>query len=227
MTISIFLTYGDEATGGQPFEAGRITDSLSGIAGDPDLNFIDIYRRAGGEVPEFSEGSGPAMLVELNVSQPEQARNCLHSEPVQIAARAIPGTCAAVDVFEVRHYPVAGQQRPSSARSAALSFVVRYYRPAPDEAAFISFYTEHHPLLLALLPGVRNVLCYLPVAVDLPAGLSGSGAFFGNEVVFDGLASLNRALASDVLPRLRAEGRQFPPYGHSTHHAMQRSRFQA
>ena len=105
-----------------------------------------------------------------------------------------------------------------------MSFVVRYYGPNDDVAAFVRFYTEHHPLLLATFPGIRNVLCYLPLDWQSTGKVTDSRVILGNEVVFDDLAALKRALASDVLPRLQAEGRTFAKFGRSTHHAMQRER---
>ncbi len=84
------------------------------------------------------------------------------------------------------------------------------------------FYTENHPPILATLPGIRNVLCYVPVEWSQPEHVEGSGAFLGNEVVFDDLDALNAALTSDVMPVLKADGARFAPFGYNTHHAMLR-----
>jgi hypothetical protein len=42
--------------------------------------------------------------------------------------------------------------------------------------------------------------------------------------VFDDLAALNRALESDVLPLLIADGKRFASFGSNGHHAMRRER---
>ncbi len=46
----------------------------------------------------------------------------------------------------------------------------------------------------------------------------------GNEVVFDDLDALNRALESDVMPRFKADGERFAEFGSNTHYAMHRER---
>ncbi len=223
MTVSVFLNYpGPESAADSlaaAFEAGPL-NALTSAAG---LRFVERYVPARGNVPEFQEGERPPLLVELNLDQAEDARGLIGSDAFRAAVELGEQGSAGVDVFQTEHFPVPGPAEPPP-RTAALSFVVRYFRPAPDEAAFVAFYTAHHPLLLARFPGIRNVLCYLPTGIPLPAGMNSSGTFFGNEVVFDDLDALNAALASEVLPELRAEGKLFPPFGHSRHHAMQRQR---
>jgi hypothetical protein len=54
-----------------------------------------------------------------------------------------------------------------------------------------------------------------------------SSMILGNEVVFDDLDALNRALESDVMPVLRADGKRFAEFGFNTHHAMRRERIHA
>lgn len=221
MTLSVFLNYSASAGTGDALDSAFAGGPLQDLRGARGLHFIETYRAASGDVPEFREGSGPALLVEINLEGPDDAEALLGSAALRAALMIGTAPAATVDVFHAVHFPLPGHARPP-ARTAPLSFVVRYYRPVKDEWAFANFYTSHHPLLLARFPGIRNVLCYLPTGLALPAGVTASGAFFGNEVVFDDLDSLNRALASDVLPQLRAEGRQFPSYGRSTHYPMLR-----
>ncbi len=104
-----------------------------------------------------------------------------------------------------------------------MSFVVRYYRPAEDENAFQAFYVAHHPPILGRFPGIRNVLCYLPLAWRNAGAIATSDCMLGNEVVFDSLADLDAALASEVRHELRRDYERFPPFsGAVTHHAMLR-----
>jgi hypothetical protein len=191
------------------------------------LRFIERYQPAAGAVPAFSDGAGPPLLVEMNFETLDDAAGVIGLSVCRDALalpRRVTGRSAeaAIDVFHAVHFPLPGHAEPPP-RAAPLSFVVRYYRPVADEYAFAEFYTAHHPPLLARFPGIRNVLCYLPAGFRLPADMQSTGAFLGNEVVFDDLASLNRALASDVLPLLKADGRRFAPFGHNSHHAMLRT----
>ena len=58
---------------------------------------------------------------------------------------------------------MAGTERPAPL-TASFSYVVRYHRPVEDEAVFVRHYLDTHPSLLARLPRIRNVLCYVPLA---------------------------------------------------------------
>src|SRR6266487_1333979 len=53
--------------------------------------------------------------------------------------------------FERRFYPVADEMA-AGPLTAPFSYVVRYYKPAEDEAAFIRNYVNTHPATLAKLP---------------------------------------------------------------------------
>lgn len=239
MTISVFLTWpgpeNDSAAITDAFTDSFTAGPLAGLRSANGLSFIETYRPAPGDQPGFDDVPRPPLLVELNLADLHVARDLIGSAPFQEALTLRidgetghrPGSAdiraATVDVFTPRHFDLPGHAEPPR-RTAALSYVVRYYRPAPDEQAFVDFYVSHHPLLLARFPGIRNVLCYLPTELELPEGMASSGAFFGNEVVFDDLDALHRALESDVLQELLAEGKTFPPYGHCEHHAMLRER---
>jgi uncharacterized protein (TIGR02118 family) len=121
-------------------------------------------------------------------------------------------------------YPVGGERSPAE-WTAPVSYVVRYHRPAEDERAFVAFYTGSHPPLLGRLPGIRNIMCYLPIAWRDSSGLEHSDYLLGNEVVFDSTEALDAALASPVRDALREDFHRFPPFsGRNTHYAMLRRR---
>jgi uncharacterized protein (TIGR02118 family) len=121
-------------------------------------------------------------------------------------------------------HAIAGADAPA-ALTAPFSYVVRYHRPAEDEELFVRHYVETHPPLLARLPGIRNVMCYLPLGWRHDGGASTADYMLGNEVVFDDIAAFNAAMASPVRHELRAHFRQFPAFsGNNTHFAMHRRR---
>jgi len=226
MTSSVFLNFAGPASATEAVRAAFVDGPLQLLVATPGLRFIETYRPAANGVPAFEDGPGAPLLVELNLDARSDATRLLESTGFRDAlacgktAAASSGT-ATVDIFVPVHYPVPGNSELPP-RAAPLSFVVRYFRPVADEADFVDFYTTNHPPLLARFPGIRNVLCYLPVAVELPEGVQSSGAFLGNEVVFDSLAALNEALASEVLDLVKADGRRFASFGSNTHHAMRR-----
>ena len=226
MTIAVFLTLmGDLADAGQIYAYAK-AQLLELAAASPEVISVDLYRPAPGEVALFDDGPGPPLMVQVDVAQVAHAEVLLRSRPWReqlLDVSAYPGSVEAVlvDVFETVHFKLPGQAAPAQ-RTAPLSFMVRYFRPTADEKAFVRFYTENHPPILATFPGIRNVLCYVPVVWSQPDHVESSGAFLGNEVVFDDLDALNAALSSDVLPELKADGARFAPFGHNSHHAMLR-----
>ncbi len=171
---------------------------------------INLFTPEGAHDPYLDDGDGPLLLVESAYDDIAAVAAVTNTPPL--------GLSLSQDAFEVSRQRIAGQ---AVERTAEISYVVRYHRPAEDEAAFKRFYLAHHPPILAELPGVRNVRCYLPVAWSGPP----SDCMLGNEVVFDSLEALEAALASDVRDRLRADYRRFPPFtGPVSHHAMRRVR---
>jgi len=129
----------------------------------------------------------------------------------------------ALDIFETVHFAIPGHQTPPP-RTAPLSFVVRYYGPTDDVAELVRFYTENYPPILATFPAIRNVLCYLPLDWRSTKDVPDARVIIGNEVMCDDLDALNRALESDVMPVLKANGRRLGEFGFNTHHAMRRQR---
>ena len=228
MSYSVFVNYAGPHDASETLARAFAAGPQTLLTGAP-LAFFATYQPADGEVVQFRDGPGAPLLLEFNLSQRADAAEFLQSAAFETLIQpsgwaGLSEVDVTVDVFETVHYPLTDGRTPRN-RQAPLSFVVRYYRPVADELAFADFYARNHPPLLAQFPGIRNVLCYLPVDINLPDGAVSSGAFLGNEVVFDDLASLKAALASDVLEALKADGRRFAPFGHNTHHAMLRRDF--
>ena len=102
--------------------------------------------------------------------------------------------------------------------------MVRYHKPAEDEAAFIRNYVDTHPPTLGKLPGIRAVMCYFPQAIAAP-GVQPADYMIGNEVAFDSVAAFNAAMQSPVRQELRRHFHEFPPFsGLNTHFPMNRTR---
>ncbi len=126
-------------------------------------------------------------------------------------------------VFRIEREPVPS---PRDGDDASVALVVHYYGPVDDAAAFASHYVAQHPPILARLPGVREVLCYVPVAAA-HEGLPADPTVIRNEVRFDSMEALLASLRSPVLAELRADTKSFPRFGRSTHYPMIRRRFAA
>jgi uncharacterized protein (TIGR02118 family) len=126
--------------------------------------------------------------------------------------------------FERRFFPVAGETAPGPLL-AEFSYVVRYHPPADDAAHFTAHYLADHPPLMARLPGIRSILCYLPLRGVAPDVLPPVDYIIGNEVAFDSVDAFNAAMASPARQEMRAHFLKFPPFsGRNTHFPMLRTR---
>ena len=195
--------------------------------GLPGLVSHDLYVgiAEGARDPLVDDGPGPLLMAMLAFADEHALGEAITSAVFAAALSRLPdGVSAVGEAMERRHYPVAGAAAPAELR-APFSYVVRYQRPAEDEAAFIANYVATHPPTLARLPGVRNIMCYFPLDVPNPPGLAKTGYMLGNEVVFDDVDAFHRAMASPVRQELRAHYRAFPPFsGANTHYPMLRRR---
>ena len=101
------------------------------------------------------------------------------------------------------------------------TYLVAYEGPADDEAAWLAYYLEHHPPLMAKLPQIRELEIYTPVDWRCPPPLRRVRHLQRNKVAFDSTAALAAALDSPVRREMRADFAQFPAYGGRVpHYAM-------
>jgi len=193
----------------------------------PGLTAIDLYVPAAGQPkdPMVNDGSGPLFLLMLEFSSAAVLEQAARSRDFAAPLSSLPaGLELSADAMERLSYPAAGQTA-ATPLLAPFSYSVRYHRPAEDEARFVDFYLTHHPPLLAQLPAVRNVICYLPMRGIDPAGLPSADYMLGNEVVFDTIEAFNAAMASEARRALRADFARFPRFtGRNTHYPMDRTR---
>jgi uncharacterized protein (TIGR02118 family) len=200
--------------------AGRAWSAL------PGLSALDFYRPIpeGANDPFNNDGPGPRFIAMLAFASREALSEAIQSPEFALSLGARPvGLSLTGSGFQRRFYPVANETAPGPL-TAPFSYVVRYYKPAEDEAAFVRNYVDTHPPTLAKLPGIRSVMCYFPLAI-MANDMAGAGYIIGNEVVFDDILAFNAAMQSPVRLELRQHFREFPPYsGLNTHFPMSRTR---
>jgi hypothetical protein len=203
-------------------------------AGLPGLACFDLYTPADGIArdPYNDDGAGPLMILMLDFATRDALAAAFAGGGIVTATDGLaPGIVATGTAFERRFYPIGADKTPAPLQ-APFSYVVRYHRPADDEAAFVKNYLASHPATEAKLPGVRSIMCYLPLdeicAGNLPGcgtGLPSADYMIGNEVVFDDVGVFNAAMASPVREELRSHYRAFPRFtGANTHYPMIRRR---
>jgi hypothetical protein len=214
------------------------THAREACAALPGLAHFDLYTPADGSSrdPYNNDGTGPLMMLMLDFVTRDALAAAIASGGVGAAVDAVaPDIAATGAAFERRYFPVGGDTTPGGLQ-APFSYVVRYHRPADDEAAFIENYIATHPSTQAKLPGIRSIVCYLPLHDVRAHGQHQGGRrvggrlqspdyMIGNEVVFDHIDDFNVAMASPARHELRAHYHAFPRFtGGNTHHPMTRTR---
>jgi uncharacterized protein (TIGR02118 family) len=192
----------------------------------PGLVSFDLYTPAAqrAEDPYVQDGPAPTWLAMLAFPSLQALDRATQGKRFAAALAGLGQRVLTCTAMRRSDHAVAGATAPAPLH-AAFSYVVRYHRPADDEVLFVRHYIDTHPPLLARLPAIRNVLCYLPLAWKHPSGLPPADYMLGNEVVFDHIDHFNDAMASPLRHELRAHFRQFPSFsGRNTHYPMHRRR---
>lgn len=192
----------------------------------PGLLSLDIYTPVIGGVhdPYVQDGPAPQQLAMLAFASLDALDCAVRSAPFGAGLSATKLAILSCTAMQRSDHVIAGEAAPTKL-VAPFSYVVRYHRPAADEARFIRHYVETHPPLLGRLPHIRNVMCYVPLPWRDPAGHPSANYLIGNEVTFDHQEAFNAAMASPVRHELRAHYHALPPYsGRNTHFPMRRTR---
>ena len=102
-----------------------------------------------------------------------------------------------------------------------VSYYVRYHGEAGDRDAFLAHYRDVHVPHLLCLPGIRSVILHHAVACNDPFPVEPGGDVLLAEMVFETIADLDDALASEARSAARADFASFPVFrGSITHQAM-------
>ncbi|MEJ2119532.1 MAG: hypothetical protein P8Z76_02280 [Alphaproteobacteria bacterium] len=230
-TAVYFLVFSGPAEAGAAFRAWFAEGPSHALAALDGLRAYDLYTPEASHDPYLDDGPGPLAMAQLYFDDLRALEAALASSGFPAAAARCEGTpieglTAVHEAMEAHFYPVEGESEPSPLPTVpSCSYVVRYHRPAEDEATFVTHYVKHHPPILGEFPNIRNVMCYLPVEWSDPVGVPRADYMLGNEVVFDTVDDLNASLRSDVRHKLRDDYKTFPPFtGRNTHYAMRRER---
>jgi hypothetical protein len=204
----------------------RTAEVIETWADLPELVSLDLYTPTTHEAhdPYVHEGPAPVWLAMLAFPSLEVLERATQDKRFTAALAGPEQRVLACTAMRRSNHPIAGTDAPAPLH-APFSYVVRYHRPAEDEALFVRHYIETHPPVLARLPAIRNVMCYLPLAWKHAGGIPPADYMLGNEVVFDHIDHFNAAMATAVRHELRAHFRQLPSFsGRNTHFAMDRRR---
>ena len=218
----IALTGGYEMT--EPVQGWLTTGATQAWPGQRGCSVLDVYRPAGGTHDPYNKDEGPPLLILVAEFQTIDSLTAAVPAFERGLAKLPAGVAATITAMERRFYPVAGDTAPG-ALQAPFSYVVRYHRPAEDEAAFVKHYVGDHPRLEAQFPGIRSIMCYFPLREPVSRRFPPADYMIGNEVVFDSIEHFNAAMQSPVRHDMRAHFHSLPKFtGPVTHFAMLRER---
>ena len=220
MTVLCEIAFAVPAEADRTAVGARLAGAFARL---PGLKWLDLYAPAASAThdPYVQDGPAPTHLAMLAFSSAEAFEEAAHAAAFPAGLSGLnASTCTAMRLVRS---PVAGESSPAPL-TAPFSYVVRYHRPTDDEAAFIRHYLDGHPPLLGRLPGIRNVMCYLPLPWQRAAGPAPADYVIGNEVVFTDATAFDAAMASPIRHELRVHYRTLPRFGRNTHFAMDRLR---
>ncbi len=223
MSHALFISYTGPGAHAAALTAWFEDQPLTALKARAEIRSIDLFGFEKAHDPYLDDGDGPLLLVDLGFDDVAGMEAALAGGDF-LAALPVPDCAVTLDAFKIVRQTLPGDTAPPPERSAPMSYVVRYYRPAEDEQAFTDFYVENHPPLLAAFPNIRGVMCFLPVAWNNPTAIPVADCMLGNEVVFDTVEDFDAAMASDVRHRLRQDYMNFPKFSGPVTHFMMRRR---
>ena len=227
MKIAIFVTIWSAGMSSADLDSYFRATPLDDLRSNTSISSVEIYTPEPGDVPDWDDVPAPSIIVQIDLDDADEAKALTESASFKqhfLNKEAIGSGIdeLKLEITEVMNFPLPGMQE-APARTAPLSFVVRYYGPVADGREFADFYYKNHPPIIAKFPNIRNVLCYLPLSWRESGEVNDKSLIIGNEVVFDDLASLKAALAvTEVLDAAKEDSSHFQEFGYSTHHAMHR-----
>jgi hypothetical protein len=192
----------------------------AGLAALPSCRWAAAYTPAeGADDPLNPPEPAPAAVLMLGFATREALAAALADPGIGDALAAAPGPEVTASAFHRQSHPLPG----ATVHPASVAYLVRYFLPADDPAAFVTEYTAHHPEVQARLPGIRAIHCDVPLP-DLRAAAAPPAPYLiGNEVGFADADAFAAAMRAPARAELRAHMADFPPWsGRNSHVLMQR-----
>lgn len=226
MTIAHFLIANPTSPEQGAFNTEFLESECQALAGVAGVERLDRYDTAEFDDPMTDDGQGPLLTIQTlyrDIASLEKGLQGKAFRDLVAALRDGSELRLSHDAMEMMFFPVGDDEKPGE-WLAPLSYVVRYHRPSKDPEAFVNFYITHHPQIERRFPGIRSIMCYVPISWQDSTDIEQENYLLGNEVVFDSTEALAGALTSPVIKDMKADGANFPHFDHNTHFAMHRRR---
>ncbi len=225
--FAYFATFEDGAAAKAPVSAAEIERLSRLIATTPGLARGLIFTPERTRDPYGDDGASPSLALELYFAELPALEAALApkghlqalARPETLPSRT--GAAVTQQAMVARSYPVPQPRFETPPGGLPCTYLVHYPGQADDLNAWLAYYIEHHPQVMARFPGIREIeIC---TRLDWCGFLPWPRAAHmqRNKVVFDSAAALTAALNSPVREEMRADFAKFPPFsGGSRHYAL-------
>lgn len=216
MKIAYFLTYHDEADPSRrasDADVKQFAEVLKSVAG---VNRALVFTPEKANDP-YLKDEPPPLAAELyfdDIAPLERA--AARNGALQALGDLLPSEHVTQQAMLVRSFPVPDPRFQGS--GVPCTYLVGYEGPAEDLNAWLAYYIDNHPPLMARMPGIREFeICtridwctFLPWRRD--------PCMQRNKVVFDSVQALTDALRSPIRHEMREDYKRFPPFSGKVFH---------
>jgi hypothetical protein len=208
---------------GSGLDAARAERLGRDCAAVPGLARVLVHTPDRASDPFLDDGAPPALALQLYFPRIELLERAAAADgTLQRLADPVRLPLAAPEqqAMLVRAYAVPEAAAPA-AEAPQCTYLVGYEGPAEDPQAWLGAYLDHHPAMMATLPGIRALEIYTRLDALSSLPFRRADHLQRNKVVFDHREALTAALHSPVREAMRAHFRALPPIaGRVTHFPM-------
>jgi hypothetical protein len=224
MKIAYFLSFADTARQGTQLPEAERRRVAGIVKATPGLERGLLFTPERTHDPYADDGASPPLALELYFADIAPLEAALAPQGHLSALAALPvlaSLAATQQAMLARFFPVPQPEFKTPSGKLPCTYLVHYGGDAADLNAWLAYYIEHHPAVMARFPGIRQIeIC---TRIDWCGFQPWPRAAYmqRNKVVFDDADALTAALNSPVREEMRADFAKFPPFtGGSAHFAM-------
>lgn len=222
--ISFFLSFDGPQTRIGEAELWRFANLLGSL---PRLEKALLFTPERARDPYLDDGPPPLLAAQLYFAEIAALEAALGRDGA-LQALADPGAFPSLGGAQVSQqamlasvFPVPDPTPRMPAGALPCTYLVAYEGAAQDPELWLAYYLEHHPPLMARLPGVREIEIYTRLDWGGALPFRRVRHLQRNKVVFDDRDALEAALNSPARRAMRADFAKFPPFdGKVTHYAL-------
>jgi hypothetical protein len=227
MTVAYFLTFHDKSASGLSITEAEHKRAVDIVRATPKLARGLVLTPEDVTGLFFDDGAPPQLAFELyfaDIADLEAAlapKGHLQALAAPDALPSLKGAQITQQAMLARAFPVPDARFRTAPGKPFCSYMVHYPGTAEDLNAWLAYYIEHHPVVMARFPGIREI--EISTRIDWVGFLPWPRVDYmqRNKVVFDDGPSLATAMKSPVMQEMRADFHQFPPFtGGNVHFPM-------